>query len=110
MTKNLSHTRSNNMKLIPPYELKPLPLNDEATKLTPFKWASPEIGKRHKLGGVPREIERRFWPTCKECSEKMTFYGQLDSINDEFMIADCGIIEVYFCFDCIEVSAQVSGF
>jgi hypothetical protein len=23
----------------------------------------------------------------------MTFYGQLDSINDEFVLADCGLIE-----------------
>ena len=28
----------------------------------------------------------------------MTYYAQLDSINDEFCIADCGMIYVFVCF------------
>lgn len=39
----------------------------------------------------------------------MTFYGQLDSINDDFMIADVGLIYVFFCFDCNEVSAMIDS-
>jgi hypothetical protein len=30
----------------------------------------------------------------------MTFYGQLDSINDEFVLADVGLVFVFVCFDC----------
>ena len=39
----------------------------------------------------------------------MTFYGQLDSINDEFMIADVGIVRVFVCFDCFEAHATVES-
>jgi hypothetical protein len=30
----------------------------------------------------------------------MTFYGQLDSISDEFILADCGLVYIFVCFDC----------
>ena len=39
----------------------------------------------------------------------MTFYGQLDSINDEFVIADVGVVLVFLCFDCFEAAAQVAS-
>ena len=35
----------------------------------------------------------------------MTFYGQLDSINDEICLADCGMIYVFVCFDCFETKS-----
>jgi len=35
----------------------------------------------------------------------MTFYGQLDSINDEFNLADCGLIYVFVCFGCFETKS-----
>ncbi len=39
----------------------------------------------------------------------MTFYAQLDSLGDEFVIADCGLIHVFVCFDCVEVAALVGS-
>ena len=37
----------------------------------------------------------------------MSFYGQLDSIGDEYDIADCGMLYVFLCFDCFEATAFV---
>ena len=39
----------------------------------------------------------------------MTFYGQLDSIGDDFVLADAGVVEVFVCFDCFEAAARVSS-
>jgi hypothetical protein len=30
----------------------------------------------------------------------MTFYGQLDSIGDNIVLADCGMVFVFICFEC----------
>jgi hypothetical protein len=37
-------------------------------------------------------------------------YGQFDSINDEFCIADVGLIYVFYCFDCVEAEAVVDTY
>lgn len=95
------------MKKIPPFKLTPLPLNTDAEKLLPFKWADPPIGSRHQLGGEPQEMKGIDWPICPECGEKMTFYAQLDSINDEYCIADCGLLYVFVCFDCVESIVRI---
>jgi hypothetical protein len=71
------------------------PLDSEATNPPPFKWAGGEVGKRHRPDGEPAF---RF-PVCS-CTQQMTFYGQLDSVNDEFVLADCGIVCVFVCFHC----------
>ncbi len=97
------------MKQIPSFRLMPQPLNSEAANLPPFRWAAPEVGKRHKLGGTPDFIQPSEWPTCPGCGAKMTFYGQLDSINDEFCIADVGMIYVFLCFDCYESTSIVQS-
>ena len=86
------------MKKIPPFKLKPEPLNDEAKSLPGFKWAGEGVGDRHKLGGDPDFLQEADWPECPECKERMTFYGQLDSINDDYCIADCGMIYIFICF------------
>jgi hypothetical protein len=39
----------------------------------------------------------------------MSFYGQLDSINDEYDLADCGVISVFVCFDCYETKSVLSS-
>ena len=88
------------MKYIPPFRLVPEPLNETAANLPPFKWAGRDVGKRHKLGGEPDFVQDPNWPDCPNCKTKMTFYAQLDSINDEFCIADAGLIYVFLCFDC----------
>jgi hypothetical protein len=76
------------MKSIPPFKLTPEPLNDEARHLPKFKWASSEIGSRHRLGGEPQFLQNEQWPSCPAGHGKMTFYGQLDSINDDL---HCGL-------------------
>lgn len=97
------------MRPIPPFRLVPEPLNEEAAKLPPYKWAGPEIGKRHQLGGEPQFLQKPQYPTCS-CGKQMTFYGQLDSINDEFDLADCGMIYVFVCFDCFETKSILQSY
>ena len=97
------------MKKIPPFRLEPKALNNEAMNLKKFKWADDEIGTRHKLGGEPDFIQGEDVPICEDCGHKMSFYGQLDSINDEFCIADCGMIYVFFCFDCNSTKSIVQS-
>ena len=89
---------------IPPFRLLPEPLNEAASSLKPFEWAAPEVGKRHQLGGRPTFIQQPEVPYCREGRE-MTFYGQLDSINDDIVLADCGMIYVFVCFHCFETKA-----
>lgn len=98
------------MQEIPPFKMILQPLNQEAAKLPTFKWTSEEIGKRHQMGGSPTFLQETTWPICPSCRHKMSFYCQIDSLNDEFCIADCGMIYVFFCFDCNEVKAVVQSF
>ena len=72
---------------IPPFRLVPEPLDDEAKSLPGFKWAGKGVGKRHRLGGNPEFIQETNSPACPDCGEQMTFYAQLDSINDQYCIA-----------------------
>jgi hypothetical protein len=97
------------MKRIPTFKLIPSPVTEEAKNLPGFKWAGPEVGKRHQLGGLPvHPVSDADWPRCPDCTERMSFYGQLDSINDDICIADVGLISVFICFDCNEVRAQIA--
>jgi hypothetical protein len=98
------------MEKIPPFRLVPEPLNEEARHLPKFQSAPKEIGTRHKLGGEPDFLQNAEWPSCPSCDEKMTFYGQLDSISDEICIADCGMIYVFLCFDCFEAAAFAQSY
>jgi hypothetical protein len=97
------------MKKIPPFRLKAEPLNEEAANLPKFEWAEADVGTRHKLGGEPDFIQRESWPKCPDCAEQMTFYAQLDSINDAFCIADVGMIFVFVCFDCYSVQTLIQS-
>lgn len=74
-----------------------------------FKWAGGDIGRRHRLGGSPDFIQDSAIPTCS-CGKEMKFYAQIDSINDEFILADCGMIYVFVCFDCFEVKSMLQSF
>lgn len=98
------------MKKIPPFKLIAEPMDGEAKKLPRFKWAPSEVGTRHQLGGTPKFIQKENWPKCYSCSEIMSFYGQLDSINDDFQIADCGMIYVFLCFDCNETISIIQSY
>jgi len=96
------------MKTIPPFKLVPEPLTDEAANLQPFKWAGGDIGRRHRLGGSPDFVHCGNVPACS-CSKPMTFYAQLDSINDDFCLADCGMIFVFVCFECFETKSVLQS-
>ena len=92
---------------IPKIPLIPNPKTDEAKNAIGFKW-NDEAGTRHQLGGKPEFIQEEEWPICS-CGNKMTFYGQLDSIGDEFDLADCGIIYVFVCFNCFQTKSVLQG-
>jgi len=96
------------MKEQPAFKLLLQPLTDAARNLPKFRWAADDVGTRHQLGGKPEPaIEGGHWPSCPECNDRMSFYGQLDSLNDEFCIADVGRICVFICFSCNEVKATI---
>jgi hypothetical protein len=79
-------------------------------KSTPrFKWASEEIGNRNKIGGEPNFLQEKEIPICPSCTKEMTFYSQIDSLSDEIIIADCGIIYTFLCFDCVEVKSIIQS-
>jgi len=85
---------------IPEIPLSPAPVTPEAREIVGFKWAEANVGRRHKLGGSPDWLQTRELPACPDCSQPMTFYGQLDSIGDEVTLADVGMIYIFVCFDC----------
>ena len=94
---------------IPPFRLTPDPLTEDAAELPGFRWADPYVGTRHQLGGEPGWIQADDWPNCPSCRVRMTFYGQLDSINDTINLADCGLVYVFVCFGCFEAIATIQS-
>ncbi|MCV3765578.1 hypothetical protein [Rhizobium sp. TRM95796] len=98
------------MREIPPFKLSLVPLNDEAAKLEKFQWAGGGVGDRNRLGGKPDFLQGEEYPACMECGRKMRFYAQLDSLNDEFIIADCGMIYVFMCFECVETQSIIQSY
>ena len=93
---------------IPEVRLSLLPETEEAQRAVGFKFADPTAGRRSKIGGVPDWLQAAEHPTCT-CGAPMTFYAQLDSIGDEYCIADCGLIYVFLCFDCFESKSIVQS-
>jgi hypothetical protein len=87
---------------IPPFRLVAEPLDDEAAALPGFAWAAAgaEVGRRHRLGGEPTHLAAADHPHCPDCGRAMTFYAQLDSLNDELVLADAGLLYVFVCFTC----------
>jgi len=92
---------------VPPILLKPEPLDPDGTSIG-LRWGEPEVGHRHRIGGEP-SIAPAQWPSCPGCNASMTFYGQLDSINDDVILADAGVLLVFVCFDCFEAAAVVAS-
>ena len=87
------------MDSIPPFRLRPEPATAEAEGLIGFEYAPDEVGQRHQLGGEPTWLQGDATPMCGECGRRMTFYGQLDSISDDIVLADVGLVYVFVCFD-----------
>ncbi len=75
-----------------------------------FKWAPNDVGKRFKIGGNADFIQEKVEPSCSFCQKKMIFYAQLDSISDDFMIADCGLIYIFICFDCNNTESFIQSY
>jgi hypothetical protein len=96
------------MLKIPEIPLVPAPETDEARAAVGYKW-NDFAGKRHRLGGEPMWAQSPDHPSCPGCRELMTFYGQLDSIGDDYDLADCGLIYVFVCFDCFETACRLQS-
>ena len=92
---------------VPPIRLIPDPIDPEQTVIG-LRRGGPEVGFRHRIGGEPSEPPNP-WPSCPACAEPTTFYGQLDSVNDDVILADAGVVLVFICFDCFEAVAQVAS-
>ncbi|HXH41565.1 MAG TPA: hypothetical protein VNN08_23255 [Thermoanaerobaculia bacterium] len=93
---------------IPEIRLRADPASDEARAAVGFKW-NDEAGNRHKIGGAPEWIQTPDVPVCASCSEPMSFYGQLDSVGDDFSLADCGMVYVFVCFSCFTTRAVLQS-
>ena len=89
---------------IPEIKLVPQPDTDEGRAAVGFRWNS-TAGTRHKLGGEPDWLQPPERPKCPACPEEMTFYAQLDSIGDDYCLADCGMVFVFVCFDCFTTAS-----
>jgi hypothetical protein len=88
------------MKDIPEIKLVPQPETKEAKAAVGYKW-NEVAGTRHKLGGKPDSAFGVEYPTCQDCAQTMTFYAQVDSIGDDYDLADCCVIHVFVCLDCL---------
>lgn len=75
-----------------------------------FKWAPKDVGGRSKIGGIADFVQDKIEPSCNCCKKKMIFYAQLDSISDDFMIADCGLIYIFICFDCNNTESFIQSY
>ena len=95
---------------IPKIRLIPEPIDEAGKSVLGFEYAGGDIGNRHQLGGTPSWIQGDETPKCPHCREVMTFYGQLDSIGHDYSIGDCGMIYVFFCFDCNHAEVAVQSF
>ena len=108
-TKYLLNESFNSNDIIP--EIKLMRTDGFGKDLKHFRYPDDEnIGNRNKLGGVPDWIQNDETPKCPHCKNKMVFYGQLDSINSDYNIMDCGIIYVFYCPDCGDAKAIVQTY
>ena len=97
------------MTEIPEFSLELVPLDETAQEARRFQYAGPEIGHRSKVGGKPDFIQRGTTPRCR-CGDEMTFYAQIDSVGDDLMLADCGMLYVFVCFGCFEATAFIESY
>jgi uncharacterized protein YwqG len=92
---------------IPEIQLVSNPETDEAKDAIGFKY-NEEAGFSHKIGGHPDFVQGEDdWP--KYCESKMTFYGQLDSVGDDYSLGDCGMVYVFVCFSCFNSESFVQS-
>jgi hypothetical protein len=91
---------------IPKIKLIPQPESEEAKNSIGYEW-NEVAGTRHFLGGQPEGISEANYPKCDDCGNTMTFYAQIDSIGDNYDLADCMVIHNYVCFDCFTVQCRL---
>jgi hypothetical protein len=96
------------MRTIPPFKLTPDPIDDEAVEPPARHPSVADMNTRHRLGGRPDFIEGEEIPVCA-FGNPMTFYAQLDSVSEECMLADRGMIYVFVCFNCFETKAVLQS-
>jgi len=93
---------------------EPVPAGQQAVNLD-------ALGERSKLGGQADWEQNNETPKCPDCRQKMSFVGQIDSIehdsktnphavdavsdDQQYMFGDVGLIYVFFCFDCARPAA-----
>lgn len=92
------------MKQIPKIKLIAEAETEEAKAALGYQW-NKEAGTRHYIGGTPSVGP---YPSCESCNELMTFYSQIDSIGEEYDLADCMVIHTYVCFDCFTVTSKLA--
>ena len=92
---------------IPEIKLIVSPETKEAQNTVGYTW-NKTAGTRHKLGGTPDGINNKNYPVCNSCQEKMTFYAQIDSIGEDYDLADCMVIHQFVCFNCFEIESQLN--
>ena len=66
--------------------------------------------QKSKIGGNPDWIQSPQTLVCDKCKKKMSFYGQLDSINDDYKIADAGMIYVFVCKECVSSKSIIQSY
>ncbi len=92
---------------IPKIKLITSPETEDAKLAVGYQWNN-IAGTRHFLGGKPDNLDEVDFPLCDQCSNKMTFYAQIDSIGDNYDLADCMVIQTFICFDCNSVKSQLN--
>ncbi len=99
---------------IPEIKLVLNPETNEAKNALGFKWAGQDsegrtVGERNKIGGKPDWLQYDETPSC-ECGKEMVFYGQFDSLGDDICLADCGMIYVFVCADCLTTESILQSY
>tara|TARA_R100000750_G_C2308851_1_gene81697 strand:+ start:391 stop:684 length:294 start_codon:yes stop_codon:yes gene_type:complete len=94
---------------VPEYKVEIIPTSDEAEREMGFEWADESIGTRSKIGGTPDFMQEGDFPICTTCGEAMDFFSQIDSIGDNIVFADVGMLYTFVCFDCFEAISFVQS-
>jgi len=92
---------------IPKIKLVPQPSTENGKNAIGYEW-NKKAGTRHKLGGEPDGLKQEEFPICTACKSQMNFYAQIDSIGENYDLADCMVIHQFVCFHCFEVSCRLT--
>ncbi len=93
---------------IPKVKLLTHPETEDAKSIVGYKW-NDLAGTRHYLGGKPEGVRLEEYPNCDDCGIVMTFYAQIDSIGENYDLADCMVIHNFVCFDCFTVKSKLTN-